>query len=455
MTDLFLRSVDGNDVDNGLSWALAKEQSDNVDGVTSIDAAGDTIYVSDNHAESQAAAIVIELAGTNNNPEKMLCVDDTSDPASPSSLAETATIISSNNTISIKGAAYIYGITFSSYVNLDIGLDVQGSHKNQTYEKCVLKLNRTGASTPSIRVNDASGSTAAKKLFKDCKIYKATNSQSLNIFSGFAHFVNLTLAAGSSTPLAFVKFIGTNARSGAKVLVESSDFSAYATTFDFVSDITSGSLVAINCKLPPLWSGSLLSNPISASGARVSMYNCDDGDTNYRLWIEDYAGSIVDQTNTLIKTGGASDGTTPISWKLTANANANELVGQFQTDEISFWNETIGSAITVSIEVLHNAQGTGTAGALLDSEIKLEAQYLGVSGFPQGVMIDNGRATILTPPVDQPTSSATWDTTGMASPVKQKLSLTFTPREKGVVYLKLFLMKASATVYADPLPVIS
>lgn len=444
MADLFLRSTDGLDTDNGSTWALAKEQSDNVDGVTSVDAAGDTIYVSDNHAESQAANIIIELAGTNDNPVDMLCVDDTGDPASPSSLAETATITSTTGEIDIKGAGYIYGHTFSAYSNLDIGIDAQGSNKNQTYKNCVLKLNRTGSSTPGIRFNDAGGSTSGKKTLKDCKIYKATNSQGLTVYSGLVHFMGLTLASGSLAPLDFIKAIGTNARSSGEVLAENCDFTSYAASFDILTTLNSGIMVVRNSKLPASWTGSLLAGSVNGCASRISMYNCDDGDTNYRLWIEAYAGSIKHET-TLVRTGGASDGTTGLSWKLESNANANEHVSTLETDEIVRWNETVGTAITATVEILHDSVTD-----LQDDEIWMEVQYLGTSGFPLGLSIDDKRADILTAAANQTTSTEAWTTTGMTNPNKQKLSVTFTPQEKGYIHAKVHVGKVSYTVYVCP-----
>ena len=46
-------------------------------------------------------------------------------------------------------------------------------------------------------------------------------------------------------------------------------------------------------------------------GAVVDLINCDSGDTNYRFAHHDYMGSMVQET-TIARTGGASDGTTPI-----------------------------------------------------------------------------------------------------------------------------------------------
>jgi hypothetical protein len=179
------------------------------------------------------------------------------------------------------------------------------------------------------------------------------------------------------------------------------------------------------------------------------MYNCDSGTTNYRLWIETYAGSIKSET-TLVKTGGASDGTTALSWKLTTTANANETIAPLITDDMAIWIDSTGSTKTISVDILHNS-----ATALTDAEVWLEIDYLGSSAQPLGTPASDKRATVLTTAANQTTSSATWTTTGMTNPIKQKLEVTFTPNMKGFVYARVCLAKASYTIYVDPEPVIS
>ena len=56
---------------------------------------------------------------------------------------------------------------------------------------------------------------------------------------------------------------------------------------------------------------------------------------------------------------------------------------------------------------------------------------------------------------NQTTSTETWTTTGLTTPVKQQLSVTIIPAEKGPIYCKVHLAKASTTVYVCPKVVIS
>lgn len=175
------------------------------------------------------------------------------------------------------------------------------------------------------------------------------------------------------------------------------------------------------------------------------MHNCDSADTNYMLWIEDYAGSIKIET-ALVKTGGASNGAVPFSLKMAASPNASYPTVPLESCELpAIWNAVTGSPVTVTVDVLHDS-----ATNLTDSDIWLEVQYLGTSGFPLSSFINDAKADVLATAADQTASSATWTTTGMSNPNTQKLAVTFTPQEAGYLQAKVILAKASTTVYVDP-----
>jgi hypothetical protein len=204
-----------------------------------------------------------------------------------------------------------------------------------------------------------------------------------------------------------------------------------------------------NSKLPASWTGSLVSGTM-IPGERYTMHNCDSADTNYRIWIEDYAGSIRSET-TLVRTGGAGDGTTTLSWKMATSADAEYPLILLESGEIhSEWIETVGAAKTVTVEILHDSTTN-----LKDDEIWLDVQYLGTTGFPLGSFANDAKADVFATAADQTASTATWTTTGLTNPNKQKLAVTFTPQEKGVAICRVMMAKASYTVYVDPMATVS
>jgi hypothetical protein len=173
------------------------------------------------------------------------------------------------------------------------------------------------------------------------------------------------------------------------------------------------------------------------------LFNSDSADTNYRYQKKTQFGTITHET-TLVRTGGASDGTTNLSRKMVSNADAEWNHQTLDSPEIVLWNETVGSAITVTVEILHDS-----ATNITDKEIWMEVQYLGTSGTPLSLFVDDAAADYITAAADQADSSATWTTTGMANPNTQKLNVTFTPQEKGYIHATVKLAKASYTVYYD------
>ncbi len=438
MANLYVRSSGGSDANNGSTWALAKAT---LAGVAAIDANGDAIWISQAHAESSASAQTIPFAGTVANPVRVICGDDSAEP--PTSVATSAAVTTTGaNGITITGNAFIFGILFNAGTGTgNVYITIASTFGNNiALEQCDFAINATNVGG-RLQIGNNGGS--AKLL--NCSMSFGSTGQGV-VPLGSTDIVGGNIKSGSAAITRFFK----GAFNTQNCTVRDFDFSNCDSGLILVdAPVFTGRIDFYNCKLPASWSGSVVSAAPTIPAARVSMYNCDSSNTNYRLWVEDFAGSIKSET-TLVKTGGASDGTTPISWKMTTNANANEALAPLVSDPIAIWNSTTGSSKTITVDVLHDS-----ATNLTDAEIWLEIEYLGTSGYPLAVCASDQRATILTTAADQTASSATWTTTGMTNPNKQKLEVTFTPQVAGFVYARVFLAKASKTVYVDPQPVIS
>ena len=140
------------------------------------------------------------------------------------------------------------------------------------------------------------------------------------------------------------------------------------------------------------------------------------------------------EETTIVRTGGASDGTTPIAWKIVTTANCTYSL-PFECPPIAIWNDTTGSAVTATVE------GIWGGGAVPhDDEIWLDVEYLGDASSPQGSFVNDGKADLLTTAANQTSSSETWG----GSTTKFKLAVTFTPQQKGWVYARVKCAKASS-----------
>lgn len=447
MADIYVRSSDGNDADNGSTWALAKAT---LLGAAAIDVAGDTIYVSSAHYETNAAHVTYALAGENGWPVKVVSVNDTAAP--PTATAQGALIETTGaSNITVSGAGYIYGMTFSAGSganNALLSLNPYNANANkvQTYEKCTFLSPASGLAA-GIRANGASGANSqdCSTVWKDCDIRTAsTLNDGVRIFGRLRWTGGAVLAGQSSSARGLI--------SGADSVGESSlgDFSGLdlsnmpAGRAIFQSSFSTAQFIIINSKLPAGWNGGLVNGTINV-GDRFEMYNCDSADTNYRLWVEDYAGSIKSET-TIVRTGGASDGTTPFAWRMVSSAAANYPLIALETPGLpARWNATVGTPITITVEIVHDSLT-----ALTDAEVWLDVQFLGTTGFPLSVFKSDAKTDILATAANQTASSEAWTTTGLTNPNKQKLSVTVTPQEVGFIQAKVHLAKASYTVFVDP-----
>jgi hypothetical protein len=110
---------------------------------------------------------------------------------------------------------------------------------------------------------------------------------------------------------------------------------------------------------------------------------------------------------------------------------------------IIVWNSDVGASKTATIEIVND----GTT--LKDDEVWLELDYLGNSSYPLGSCI-NTCPDILASGASLASSSESWTTTGLASPVKQKVAASFTPQLPGWVRVTPNFARASKTIYYDP-----
>lgn len=450
MTTYYVRSTDGNNADTGATWALAKAD---IAGFSAVDAAGDTAYVSQSHAESTNGNVTWAFAGTIPSPVRVICGDDSAEP--PIALASNATINTTglNRVFSITGSGYFYGFTISVG---DSGaaptLNFGGSRTWQQWENCSFRFS-TGTTGGTMSVGGTTANTISQvHIWRNCTVRMSATGQRLAPTSGFFHWNGGGLAAGGTSPTNLLILQNVSNQAGVKVVIENCDFSAGSSSMNFTSSQPgyATTLVYRNCLLPSSWSGNFCGAFSADTQGRMEAYNCHDaaGHVNYKLKIIDGLGTI-DHETTFVKAGGASDGTTPSSWKLTTNTAVAYPLSALFTPEILYWNEQVGIARTVTLDFLHDSV-TG----LTDADIWAEVTYPGSMSTPVN-SVTISRAGLVSASSTLASSSSGWTTTGMANPNRQQVSVSFTPQAKGFITIKVYLAAASKTIYLDPLPAIS
>lgn len=397
-------------------------------------AAGDTCWLSNNHAETQATNLILTSPGTAALPITVLCVIDTATP--PTTLATTASI-----SVTSVGDMYIYGIIYLYGITLNVGTDAYVSPlflgtTTPTciiFDNCNIKIVSVGTAShiycgtiPHASTNDDSlvilkntniqfGATAQRLLLGHAKIYWIGGSIIGSVFPTTLITLNPSCVISAEINGCDLSPLGSNNLVNGAVAC-------------------AGTIKIKNCKLGA--GAIVLTGTIPGQGGiEVLLDNCDSGDTNYRFAHHKYQGSIIQATNCYLNA--------TYSMKMTPITGA-AYISPLESPPIAQWNNSVGSAKTATIEIIHSE-----AADLDDDEIWVELEYLGTSGFPLASFVDDKMAWFGTPAA-QTTSTAAW-TEDLAGERKQKLSVSFTPQEAGYIVAKVYLAKVTTNpVYIDP-----
>ena len=450
MADVFIDSAATGGAD-GTTWADAYTTF-TLAQTGGAFAAANRILVANTHSESTAAALSFTWPTTIG----LTVLSVTPSGASGFSAITKGAIVANtgNNAINVTvaGYAYIYGVLFNCGVSSgagasDINIGSTGTlATNVVYESCEFNL-LTNSSLATITIGHpgVSGVKNFSHSFKNCVFSFSNAGSSIFLSTGRTYIQNMTLGSGTA-PTSLFSIQGNSPND---ILIEDSDFSGLAAT-NLFNTTTGACLVRLrNCKLPSGLTAIQTGTIGGTQDAIIEMINCDGGDTleGLRMARISFNGSIVQQTATLIVTGGVSPATfnsVPYSLKMTRTAT--EIFYQpMKSFEFSVYNDSVGSSMTASVEIL-----TDSATNLQDDEVWLEIDYQGTTGFPLGVRGTDRMTDITSTPADQAAGDATWDTTGMTNANEQKLVVTFTPQEVGYIHARVMLAKA-ATVYVNPL----
>lgn len=429
---------------SGADWTNAKLT---LAATLTAAAAGDDVWVSEDHAESTVGAVALTSPGTESSPCRIACVNHSGTvPPVSADLRTTGTITcTGNNTITISGTAYWEGLTITAGGTTDnANLVIGGSAaRTQWFNKCKLAL---GGSNTAARITIGnSGGNAQRVFLNNTTVSFASTSHKIvlrgaeiiweNTSGAILGSVPTTLISPSTTYNSHFVAIGVDlsAAGSGKTLV---DQSVDSTSRFFFQDCKYGSSVSIGSE-----------NSVGFGGTVVLSVNSDSADTTQRYYYSGYEGTVKSET-TIVKSGGATDGATPVSRKMVSLPNTR-FYAPLKSGWIAFWSDTTGSK-TASIAIVTDNV------TLKDNEIWIEVEYLGTSGFPLGlssndVAARDRAADILNAGTNQTTDATSSWPSAPGTPVKQTLSTTFTTTGKGQYRARVCLAKASTTVYFDPL----
>lgn len=397
-------------------------------------AAGDVFWVSEDHAETQASAITVTAPGTVASPNQILCVNHSGTvPPVSADLRTTATISTTGaNAITLNGFLYCYGIIFqvnSAAAGGGGAINLTGTAGNQQrYDSCIFRCLSTAAG------GNINSGVSSGLYWNNCSVKFGAAADTIILGRGRFVWTNTPTAidpAGTLPTTLFAAAGGT-----AYITLEAVDLVAISAKTIFASQGFPVDVLLKDCKLP----ASITINATQVGGisqGNVNLIRCDSGAVNYRTEKHNYAGDQTTET-TIVRTGGASDGTQQVAFKVVTTANSR-WADPFTCIPISIWNDST-SAATATV------YGIWGGGAVPNKEdIWVDVEYLGSGSTPQGSFISSGNADILATAANV-TDASTWG----GSTTAFKMAVTLTAGMKGPLTVYVRCAKVSSTFYIDP-----
>lgn len=441
MATYFVSSVDGNNADDGLSWANAKAT---IAGALSVaTSAGDIIKVSHVHKDVLAA----DTTFTAGNHVSLIVVDRSNSDALAEMDGTNGYVGHTSNSYAVTFAG-AYRVLWRGFYFLGSGSTAKSytlgdtNNSDTRFKNCTFKLTANGNSV--IDFGQAGANLIAFASLEDCTVVATVTTQRwCRQNNARIHLKNVTVSGTC-------RFY-TVATRGNAFYAEGCDLSACSNA-ELISSYPGAANVVVleNCKLPAstTWYGA--NSNIGLAGIELLLYNCHSGDVHYHFGHYNPMGRTEAVTTYYADDGVTYDGTNRYSWKIVTTANCS-----IYTPYVSRWFATYHdgtSGITPWIEGLRVDSTT----IIQNDEVAGEFSFQATSGFPISTFKDD-LMTLLGSPANQTSSKTYADWTGSPTDTDSADS-TFalaspsstTPAEIGLLMGRVIVGEPSLTVYIDP-----
>lgn len=447
MTTRYYDNAGGSNTSGYDTWAKAATSFATFAGIFS---AGEAGFLNAASTGESVASLSPTFAGTPASPNIIMGGTKATSPDKISALTTGAKVTISGTTLGVLGSFHMWGMNFTMTSNSSFGAAFAANGATvQYYEQCSIIMQGTGGST-TISIGSGNGGNSTYVQFDNCTFSMNSGGQRIYL-QGRVFIRGGSYAAQANQPTAIFNYDGTRA---AHVTIDGFDFSAMASSASLFQNFgANGYCLIRNPKLPSSWTGSILSGTIGA-GSRIVMINGDNGNTNYRLNVIDYAGTIRDETS-IVRTGGSSDGTTPHSYRLKVATTTINYPHAMASEDMYIWIDSTGSH-TISCEVVYDA------GTLFNNdELYLDVEYMGTASQPKLNFEYSTRCDPLTKfnagqAAAGTSSSESWpNATGTGpngSSTWNKRTITsaaFTTTQKGWIIARLMCNKSAQTIFYD------
>lgn len=380
------------------AWAAPGARLQSIPSV----AANDNVYVAANHAETSTAAITFASINASN----VICIDNSASghvPPLSADLRTTATITQAGSftttTLGPSGG-YIYGLNIvAGGTSCAISLGpAAGGGSETTFENCFFTFTSSG--------NFNIGTSTTVDLI-NCQWTPFATSQVVTLGSSATlRWRNTSVAPVGGSIVCTQVFNDGNA---SRIFCDGLDFSAVAYVKILNSQNTTASSLFVGCKIN---AATLLA--VEAAGGHSlagsdEFIGCDSGGATYRTEIYRYTGTLTTET-AIIHTGGASDGTTGISYKVVLKSIATPWQSEyFEHPPIAAWNSATGSGKVVSFETIANS-----AAILKNDQVWMDVFYLGTASSAKLSKATSTKTDVLATGSNNTASTASWDSLATA-----------------------------------------
>lgn len=402
--------------------------------------AGDDFFVAQDHAETQASAMTLTSPGTIANPCRIFCVNRAgSVPPVAADLATTGTVSTTgaNNMVFAGYVSECYGLTFTAGNSTSSAAIQFGAAAAMGWKLKSSSLILGGSGGGSRILGNPNAGCDVELV--DCVVKFSGAAQAINGCHGVFRMTGGSYDATTAVPTNFI--IPSASRPNSILRLDGVDLSGISSGNIVGVALSSYDVLLTNCKLHAS------ATPVAAqtiAGVDVQVLRCSAADSNVDDSTSNYLG-VKSVETTIVRTGGATDGTTTIAHKIVTTANASQAK-PFRSQPIVFWNETVGSAITITL------QGIWGGGAVPDNdEVWMEVGYPGATDTPLYSFANDGKASPLATEAAQTAGSGTWG----GSTTAFSLDVTVTPQNKGPITLWPMVGLASGTFYIDPKPIVT
>lgn len=328
---------------------------------------GQSLFIGDDHAETQAASMTITSPGTLASPVNFYSIDHTGAVTLAAGTLKTgaAATTTSTSNLTLNGIGlYVFGLALTAASGANTNNLILGSTSTGSLvlDSCTLRKASTTGNSCAIGQANASEVVLVNTTWQFGAV-----GDSLSVVGNLTWKATASAIAGATIPTSL--FTGNT---NGLVVIDGVDLSALATQTVIAAAANTGHFLLNNCKLA---SGTVISGTPTSPACQIDAICCDSAGTRYQKYRNRYAGILIPET-TIIRTGGASDGTTGTSDKITTTANS-KWTFPFLSIPIVQWNTVITTNRIVTLYGIWNAAALPN-----NDDIWAVAEYFGASTSP-------------------------------------------------------------------------